>query len=106
MRGVILPDLIPSVMHHLTPMRVELPADRTDLRAPRIKIVGLVYCGGDGHGGANALGVVYPDEAAPAPQALSAADCSGVLAGLANRLAHSAGAPEWGESIKATVIWT
>jgi hypothetical protein len=106
MRAVILPDLIPSVMQQLIPMTVELPADRTDLRAPRIKIVGLVYCGGDGHGGANALGVVYPDEAAPAPQALSAADCSGVLAGLANRLAHSAGAPEWVEVIKAHVIWT
>ncbi len=106
MRAVILPDLIPSVVQQLIPMTVELPADRTDLRAPRIKIVGLVYCGGDGHGGANALGVVYPDEAAPAPQALSAADCSGVLAGLANRLAHSAGAPEWVEVIKAHVIWT
>ncbi len=106
MRAVILPDLIPSVVQQLIPMTVELPADRTDLRAPRIKIVGLVYCGGDGHGGATALGVVYPDEAAPAPQALSAADCSGVLAGLANRLAHSAGAPEWVEVIKAHVIWT
>jgi hypothetical protein len=106
MRAVILPGLIPSVVQQLIPMTVELPADRTDLRAPRIKIVSLVYCGGDGHGGATALGVVYPDEAAPAPEALSAADCSGALAGLASRLAHSAGAPEWVEVIKARVRWT
>ena len=106
MRAVILPDLIPSVMQQLIPMTVELPADRTDLRASRIKIVSLVYCGGDGHGGANALGVVYPDEAAPAPGALSAADCGGALAGLASRLAHSAGAPDWVEVIKAHVRWT
>src|SRR6266852_6213033 len=106
MRAVILPDLIPSVVQQLIPMTVELLADRTDLRAPRIKIVSLVYCGGDGHGGANALGVVYPDEAAPAPGALSAADCGGTLPGLPSRLAHSAGAPNWVEVIKAHVIWT
>jgi hypothetical protein len=106
MRAVILPDLIPSVVQQLIPMTVELPADRTDLRAPRVKIVSLVYCGGDGHGGANALGVVYPDEAAPAPEPLSVADCSGTLVGLASRLAHSAGAPEWVEVIKAHVTWT
>jgi hypothetical protein len=106
MRAVILPGLIPSVVQQLIPITVELPADRTDLRAPRIKIVSLVYCGGDGRGGATALGVVYPDEATPVSVALSAADCSGALAGLANRLAHSAGAPEWVEVIKAHVTWT
>lgn len=105
MRAVILPELIPSVMQQLVPMTLDLPVGRAQAQAVRIKVVGLVYCGGDGRGSANALGVVYPDAASPVPSSLSASDCTEALPDLARRLAHFPGAPDWVEVIKARVTW-
>ena len=105
-RAVIMPEFIPSITRQLVPMTVELPAGGAGLRAPKIKIVGLVHCGGDGHGGAWALAVAYPDAAPSASNVLSAADCHAPLSETAGRLAHSAGAPDWVEAIKAHATWT
>jgi hypothetical protein len=105
-RAVIMPELIPAVAQQLVPMTVELPAGRSSPRAQRIKIVGLVYCGSDGRTGAWALGVAYPDIAAPESNILSTADCQAPLPETAARLAHKADAPDWVEVIKARVTWT
>jgi len=110
-RVVIMPELIPGVVRQLVPMTVELAAGRIGPRATKIKIAGLVYCGSDGHGGAWALGALYPgsgspDSAAPGSNALSTADCQAPLPEVAQRLAHSAGAPDWVEVVKAHVTWT
>jgi hypothetical protein len=101
-----MPELIPAVAQQLVPMTVELPAGRSSPRAQRIKIVGLVYCGSDGRTGAWALGVAYPDIAAPESNILSTADCQAPLPETAARLAHKADAPDWVEVIKARVTWT
>jgi hypothetical protein len=105
-RAVIMPELIPAVAQQLVPMMVELPAGRGGPRAQRIKIVGLVYCGSDGRTGGWALGVAYPDIAAPESNVLSTADCQAPLPETAARLAHQAGAPDWVEIVKAHVTWT
>jgi hypothetical protein len=104
MRAVILPDLIPSVAQQFVPMAVDLPANFANLR--RIKIVALRYCGGDNHGGANALGVVYPDRSAPSAAAMAGLNCSEPLSHIAGRLAHSSGAPDWVEVINTHITWT
>ncbi len=104
MRAVILPDLIPSVAQQFVPMAVDLPANFANLR--RIKIVALMYCGGDNHGGANALGVVYPDRSAPLAAAMAGLNCSEPLSRIAGRLAHSSGAPDWVEVINTHITWT
>ena len=113
-RVVLMPELIPGVLRQLVPMTVDLAAGRIGARPSKLKIAGLVYCGGDGHGGAWALGAVYPNGAAPRPpnggdsgsNVFSAADCHAPLPTLAQRLAHSDGAPDWVEVIKAHVTWT
>lgn len=113
-RVVLMPELIPGVVRQLVPMTIELAAGRIGPRATKIKIAGLVYCGGDGHGGAWALGAGYPDRAAPGlldgaatgSNVLSTADCQAPLPDVAQRLGHSAGASDWVEVIKAHVTWT
>jgi hypothetical protein len=113
-RVVLMPELIPEVARQLLPMTIELAAGRVGPRATRIKVVGLVYCGGDGGRGAWALLAGYPDGAAagkpdrtPAgSNVLSAADCRAALPGVAQRLAHSANAADWVEVIKTHVTWT
>jgi hypothetical protein len=108
-RIVIMPELIPGVVRQLIPITVELAAGRAGPRASKIKITGLVYCGGDRQGGAWAVGAVYP-ESAPASAAagsnvLLTADCQASLAAIAQRLAHSADAPDWVEVMKTHVTW-
>ena len=108
-RIVIMPELIPGVVRQLIPITVELAAGRAGPRASKIKIAGLVYCGGYRQGGAWAVGAVYP-ESAPASAAagsnvLLTADCQGSLAAIAQRLAHSADAPDWVEVMKTHVTW-
>ena len=105
MRVVILPDLIPSVARQLVPMTIKLPADHADSQSSRIKVVGLIYCGGDRHGGANALAEVYSYNAAIPPSALSPADCKAALSEMAQRLAGSPGAPDWVEVIRTHITW-
>lgn len=111
-RVVLMPDLIPSVVRQLVPITVELAAGRIGPRASTIKVAGLVYCGSDGYRGAWALGVVYPDAAPGSPDStatasdvISVSDCQAPLPGVAQRLAHSSGAPDWVEVIKAHVTW-
>jgi hypothetical protein len=105
-RVVLMPELIPGVVRQLIPITVELAAGRAQPRASKIKIAGLVYCGGDGSRGAWAVGVAYPESAAVGSNVLSAADCQGPLPAIAQRLAHSGDAPDWVEAIKAHVTWT
>lgn len=113
-RVVLMPELIPGVLRQLVPMTVDLPAGRIGPRPSKIEIAGLVYCGGDGQRGAWALGAVYPNGAAPrlsngaaaGSNVFSAADCQAPLPTLAQRLAHSEGASDWVEVIKAHVTWT
>jgi hypothetical protein len=105
-RVVIMPELIPDVVRQLVPITVELAAGRTGPRASKIKIAGLAYCGGDRQGGAWALGVGYPESAAVGANVLSTTDCQAPLPAIAQRLAHSADAPDWVEVIKAHVTWT
>ncbi len=105
MRVAILPDLIPGVARQLLPMTIELPGDHADSRSSRIKIVGLIYCGGDRHGGANALAEVYPYNAAIPSSALSQTDCKAALNEIAQRLAGSPGAPDWVEVIRTDITW-
>jgi hypothetical protein len=111
-RVVLMPELIPGIVQQLVPMTVELAAGRIGPHASRVKIVGLVYCGGDGRGGAWTLGVVYPEAAPGSPDSeahgsnvISTADCQAPLSAVARRLAHSTGAPDGVEVIKAHVTW-
>ena len=112
-RVVLMHELIPGVVRQLVPMTVELAAGRIGPRVTKLKIAGLVYCGGDGGQGAWALLAGYPDGAAPGSPAgaaaanlLSTADCQAPLPQVAQRLAHSADAPDWVEVIKTHVTWT
>lgn len=104
-RVVLMPELIPGVAQQLVPMTVELAAGRIGPRASKIEIAGFVYCGGDGQRGAWALAVAYPESAGRGPNALSTADCRAALPAIAQRLAHSADAPQWVEAIKTHVTW-
>jgi hypothetical protein len=105
-RAVAMPGLIPALVRQLAPITIELPAGATDISAPRIKIVGLTWCGGDGAGGARALGVVYPEEAAaPALNALSAADCDRALSSIARQLPISSAQARWAAVIKMRATW-
>jgi hypothetical protein len=104
-RVVLMPELIPGVVGQLVPITVDLPAGRMGPRASKIKISGLVYCGGDGKGGAWAVGAAYPMAAAAGSNVLSPADCQAPLPAVAQRLAHSPGDPAWVEVIKAHVTW-
>ena len=112
-RVVLMPELIPGVLRQLVPMTVDVPAGRIGALPSKIKIAGVVYCGSDGQLGAWALGAAYPRDAAEqapggtaaGPNVLSAADCRAPLPALAQRLAHSDGAPQWVEVIKARVTW-
>src|SRR6476661_8829039 len=90
-RVVLMPELIPSVVGQLVPITVDLPAGRMGPRALKIKISGLVYCGGDGKGGAWAVGAAYPMAAAAGSNVLSTVDCQAPLPAVAQRLAHSPG---------------
>jgi hypothetical protein len=105
-RVVIMPELIPDVVRQLVPITVQLAPGRVGPRASKIKIAGLVYCGGDRQGGAWALGVAYPESAAVGSNVLSTADCQAPLPAIAQRLAHSADAPDWVEVMKTHVTWT
>ena len=108
-----MPELIPGVVRQLVPVTVELPPGRAGARPAKIRIVGLVYCGGDGQGGAWALGAAYPDAAPRSPDAtvirpnvLATPDCHAPLPEVARRIAHSTGAPDRVEVVKAHVTWT
>ncbi len=105
-RVVIMPELIPDVVRQLVPITVDLAANRAGPRASKIKIAGLVYCSADRQGGAWAVGVAYPESAAVESNVISTADCQAPLPAIAQRLAHSAGAPQWVEVMKAHVTWT
>ena len=115
-RVVLMPELIPSVVTQLVPITIglssdELPAELTGARASKAEIEALVYCGGDGSGGAWAIGAAYPvGGAAEAnmrrPNMLAAPDCQAPLPAIAQRLAHAGDARAWVEIIKAHVIWT
>ena len=105
-RAVAMPGLIPSMVQQLAPITIELPAGPADISPPRVKIVGLTWCGGDGAGGARALGVVYPEAAtAPALNALSSADCDRALPSIASRLPISSAQARWAAVIKMRVTW-
>jgi hypothetical protein len=106
MRAVAMPGLVPAIVAQLAPLTIELPAGRTDVAVPRIRIVGLTWCGGDGAGGARALGIVYPEEAATPPSnALSAADCDRDLASIAARLPLANAHAPWAAVIKMRATW-
>ncbi|HUY19359.1 MAG TPA: hypothetical protein VMV15_09040 [Candidatus Binataceae bacterium] len=106
MRAVAMSGLIPSLVQQLAPIEVELPAGPTDISASKIKIVGLTWCGGDAAGGARALGVVYPEEAAaPAVNALAAADCDRALTAIAARLPISSAHAPWAVVVKIRATW-
>ncbi len=106
MRAVAMPGLVPSLVRQLAPITVDLPPGHTDISAPRIKIVGLTWCGGDGAGGARALGIVYPEAAAAPPvNALSAADCDRALASIAGQLPISSAHAPWAAVIKMRATW-
>ncbi|MBF6570911.1 MAG: hypothetical protein IVW54_18765 [Candidatus Binataceae bacterium] len=105
-RIVALPGLIPAMVQQLIPMEIELPPARSDLAAPRVRIAGLAYCGGDGTGGAYALGVVYPEEAAaPAANTLSPVECNQPLEPIAQRIALTTPGAPWIVVIKIHATW-
>ena len=99
MRGVILPQLIPSITRELVPMTVQTTDGQT------MRIVALVYCGADSHGGANAIGVVAPKQATEFAPALSPSDCNETLPTIADRAIAMPAAPDWLEAIRAQVTW-
>ena len=101
MTVVLLPHLIPSVVQQLLPLTVDLPNGQPS----QVKIAAAVYCGSDGKGGADAIGIIAPAESAALPQALSASDCNASLSSIATRTINSAGAPEWIEVVKGHVTW-
>lgn len=106
MRAVAMPALVPALVAQLAPLTIDLPAGRTDLAAPRIRIVGLTWCGGDGAGGARALGIVYPEEAvAPSVNALSKADCARDLKSIAARLPLASAHAPWAVVVKLRATW-
>ena len=105
MTAVLLPELIPSVVQQLVPMTVDVPQSGTSGSPNRIRISDAVYCGTDGHGGANAIGVASPADSRPVPRVLSASDCDGSLPAIAKRAMSASAAPAWVEAIKARISW-
>ncbi|GEM_PF-3342127 len=106
MRAIALPPLAPALAAQLAPITIELPAGHTDLAPPRVRIVGLTWCGGDGADGARALGVAYPEEAiAPSSNLLSSADCERELSSIARRIPLSAAHAPWAVIIKLRATW-
>jgi hypothetical protein len=81
-RVVLMPELIPSVVGQLVPITVDLPAGRLGPRASKVKISGLVYCGGDGKGGAWAVGAADPRAGAAGSNVLSTARALSWQSGL------------------------
>jgi hypothetical protein len=102
--AVLLPGLISSVAQQLVPLTVEL-ADKRAASSAQIKIVTLVYCGTDGHGGGYAVGIAVPDESTGPPAALSAADCHDPLPAVAKRTIGNPGAPSWIAALRAQIAW-
>ena len=100
MRAVMLPELIPSITRQLVPMTAQTSDGQT------VRIVGLVYCGADSHGGANAIGIVAPKQAIEFSPSLSPADCNQTLPTIAARAIAMPGAPNWLQAIRAHVTWT
>jgi hypothetical protein len=106
MRAIALPPLAPALAAQLAPITIELPAGRTDLAPPQVRIVGLTWCGGDGADGARALGVAYPEEAiAPSSNLLSSADCEREPSSIAQRIPLSAVHGPWTVVIKLRATW-
>jgi len=99
MRAVLLPELIPSVTRQLVPMTVQVPGGQT------VRIVGLVYCGSDRHGGANAIGIVTPNQGTPFSPVLAPADCNQTLPTIAARAIAMPGGPDGLQAIRAHVTW-
>jgi hypothetical protein len=102
MTVVLLPSLIPSVVHQLLPVTVDLPSGQPS----QLQIAAAVYCGSDGKGGADAIGIIAPAGSTALPQALSALDCNASLPSIASRTINSSGASDWIEVVKAHVTWT
>jgi len=102
MTMVLLPNLIPSVVQQLLPLTVDFPSGQPS----QVKIAAAVYCGSDGKGGADAIGVIAPAGSVALPQALSSSDCSASLRSIAARTISGPGAPDWIEVVKGHVTWT
>jgi len=106
MRAVAMRGLAPSIVAQLAPLTIDLPAGSTDVAPTRIRIVGLTWCGGDGAGGARALGVAYPEEAeAPSANALSPADCARDLQSIASRLPLADAHAPWAAVVRMRATW-
>jgi hypothetical protein len=105
MTVVLLPSLIPSVVHQLIPLTIDLP-NASAAQPSRVKIAAAVYCGGDSNGGADAIGIIASAGSAALPQALSPSDCNAPPPTIATRTINSPGAPNWIEVIKGRVTWT
>ena len=101
MTVVVLPSLIPSVVQQLLPLTVDLPNGQPS----QVKIAAAVYCGSDGKGGADAIGIIAPAGSAAMPQALSSSDCNASLPSIATRTISGPGAPDWIEAVRGHVTW-
>ena len=101
MTVVLLPNLIPSAVQQLIPITVTLPGRQPS----QARIVAVVYCGSDGNGSANAIGIIAPATSAT-PLKLSPSDCNSALPAIATRTINGPGAPDWIDVVRGHVTWT
>ena len=101
MRVVLLRDLIPEFAQQLLPMPLGT-SNNADGSEPRTRMVGFEYCGSDGQGGANAIGILSP---ANTLLSLISSDCGASLPTIAHRVINSTVAPDWIEIVKGRVTW-
>jgi len=101
LRVILTPALMPNVIAQALPIDFSAAA----AGAPAVKLVAAVWCGAAPGGGADAIGVVFPNDApaSPAPQ-LNSADCAQPLDAIAKR-ALAASATPWLEAVRVHVRW-
>ncbi len=101
LRVILTPALMPDVVAQALPIDFSAAA----AGAPAVKLVAAVWCGAAASGGADAIGVVFPNDApaAPAPP-LASADCSQPLDAVAKRALAAAATP-WLEAVRVHALW-
>src|SRR5262245_8729153 len=100
---ILLPDLVPGVVRQLLPIPVEFPG--SDASSSQASLCDMVYCGADGHGGANALAVLVPGNETPPLRALSRGDCDQAVSDLATKIGALPAMAAWFEVVKLHVTW-
>ncbi|HUN58140.1 MAG TPA: hypothetical protein VMU41_08495 [Candidatus Binataceae bacterium] len=105
LRVILRPELITEVADQALPLKLNPPADPTDVTSQQLTITELLYCGSDERGDGRMIGVIDEGDAPLRARSLEPSDCDQPLPTIAGRELRVPGSPEWVAAARLRLSW-